>query len=318
VCRSYGFYQRTCPLVYTIEGTLIGDGAAFVEHVRERYQKILAMTKDTQKKRTAENMHEIQEMMRKKKEPLTLGETIEKQIEKVKGKEAITHVGDTFFQKESEGGLIYFVRRSDMFAYAGRCLDVEDEEAKASARAQAAADAEAKRDARYEEFKSKYEDHIEGKAPNDRLDRVSNFGDDNKSSRSKSAKDGKRGKSSQSNRQPEEKEEVTSMSDVKSSKTGKSGLEHQDEINRRFDEERMALPESCFISFPKSSKIEKLEAKYLLVAHPYPQIEGEMLIVQPKKDDQPEKDLICYRDYSLRKRMHTREKPALSATEQLK
>jgi hypothetical protein len=97
VCRSYGFYQRTCPFVYTIEGTLIGDGAAFVEHVRERYQKILAMTKDTQKKRTAENMHEIQEMMRKKKEGLTLGETIEKQIEKVKGKEAITHVGDTFF-----------------------------------------------------------------------------------------------------------------------------------------------------------------------------------------------------------------------------
>jgi hypothetical protein len=296
---------------------LIGDGAAFVEHVRERYQKVLGMTKDTQKKRTAENMHEIQEMMRKKKEGLTLGETIEKQIEKVKGKEAVNHVGDTFFAKESEDGLIYYVRRSDMFSYVGRCLDVEDEEEKASARAQDAADAEAKRDARYEEFKAKYEDHIEGKAPNDRLDRVSNFGDDNKSTRSKSAKDGKRGKSSQSNRVPEA-EEVTSMSELKSSKSGKSGLEHQEEINRKFDEERMALPESCFISFPKSSKIEKLEAKYLLVAHPYPQIEGEMLIVQPKKDDQPEKDLICYRDYSLRKRMSTREKPALSATEQIK
>lgn len=52
VCRSYGFYERTCPLVYTIEGTLIGDGANFVEHVRERYGKVLGMTKENQKKRT--------------------------------------------------------------------------------------------------------------------------------------------------------------------------------------------------------------------------------------------------------------------------
>jgi hypothetical protein len=47
----------------------------------------------------------------------------------------------------------------------------------------------------------------------------------------------------------------------------------------------MALPESCFVQFAKNSKIEKLEAKYLLIAHPYPQIEGEMLIIQPRKDD---------------------------------
>jgi len=37
VCRSYGFYQRSCPFVYTIEGELIGDGAEFIEHVRNRY-----------------------------------------------------------------------------------------------------------------------------------------------------------------------------------------------------------------------------------------------------------------------------------------
>jgi hypothetical protein len=39
------------------------------------------------------------------------------------------------------------------------------------------------------------------------------------------------------------------------------------------------------ISIPKNAKIEKLEAKYLLIAHPYPSFEGEMLIIQPKKDD---------------------------------
>ena len=52
--------------MYTIEGTLIGDGAAFVEHVRDRYQKVLGMTKENQKRRTNENMNKINDEMRKK------------------------------------------------------------------------------------------------------------------------------------------------------------------------------------------------------------------------------------------------------------
>ena len=37
MCRSYGFYERTCPFVYTLEGEMIGDGADFIEHVRQNY-----------------------------------------------------------------------------------------------------------------------------------------------------------------------------------------------------------------------------------------------------------------------------------------
>jgi len=55
-CRSFGFYERTCPIVFTIEGDLIGDGANFVEHVRDRYGKVLGMTKESQKRRTNENV----------------------------------------------------------------------------------------------------------------------------------------------------------------------------------------------------------------------------------------------------------------------
>jgi len=72
------------------------------------------------------------------------------------------------------------------------------------------------------------------------------------------------------------------------------------------------------VSIPKNAKIEKLEAKYLLLAHPYPAIEGEMLLLQPKKEDQADKEMVTYRDYSLRKRMPNREKPTLSAAEKLK
>jgi len=58
----------------------------------------------------------------------------------------------------------------------------------------------------------------------------------------------------------------------------------------------------------------------LLCVHPHPSFEGEILLIQPKKEDQDkdDKDAIIYRDYSLRKRLPNRVKPAISAGEKLK
>jgi hypothetical protein len=106
---------------------LIGDGSAFVEHVRDRYEKVLGMTKETQKKRTTENMNLIQEEMRKKKDGLTLGEKIEKYLEKIKSKDAVSLIDDTFFSKETEEGLVWYVRRGDLLSKPGRKQDVIDE-----------------------------------------------------------------------------------------------------------------------------------------------------------------------------------------------
>ena len=56
----------------------------------------------------------------------------------------------------------------------------------------------------------------------------------------------------------------------------------------------------------KKVLIEKFENKYFLASHPYPKIEGEMIIFKPVKDDQTQgKDVIVYSDYSLRKRIET-------------
>lgn len=44
------------------------------------------------------------------------------------------------------------------------------------------------------------------------------------------------------------------------------------------DELKYELPASCFITLMKSTKIEKLSKKYVLVAHPHPIFEGEMLL----------------------------------------
>ena len=79
-------------------------------------------------------------------------------------------------------------------------------------------------------------------------------------------------------------------------------------MNKTVDENvKYELPESCFVHMMKGVKIEKMDGKFLLICNPYPTIEGEMLLVQPKKDDQQEKDIVVVRDYSLRKRLPTQE-----------
>jgi len=57
------------------------------------------MTKESQKRRTNENVNKINEDMRKKDKGLTLAEKIDKLIEKVKKKEVISHIDDAFFQE---------------------------------------------------------------------------------------------------------------------------------------------------------------------------------------------------------------------------
>ena len=76
VCRTYGFTNKTCPIIYTLEGTLIGDGKDFVHHVRERYGRSIVVEKDTLKARVALNEEQNYERMKKKKDGETLGEKI--------------------------------------------------------------------------------------------------------------------------------------------------------------------------------------------------------------------------------------------------
>lgn len=114
----------------------------------------------------------------------------------------------------------------------------------------------------------------------------------------------------------DDEEEHDDTKSVKSQKSFNSDKEELEDINRKFDEEKMMIPESCLINFSKNCKIDKLEGKFLLVAHPLPTLEGEMLIIQPKKEDQQDgSEEITYRDYSLRKRVATRHKPVLSQAE---
>jgi len=106
---------------------LIGDGASFVEHVRERYEKVLAMTKETQKKRTQDNMSKINDEMRKKKEGLTLGEKIEVALGSISERQCVTLIDDAFITPVLEKGNEYFTRYSDFLREDGRKRDIVDD-----------------------------------------------------------------------------------------------------------------------------------------------------------------------------------------------
>lgn len=76
MCRSYGFYERHCPFVYTLQGDLIGDGSDFLEHVRNNYCRAsITPTTEQAENRKRANMKQIEELMRRR-----VGLTLEEKI----------------------------------------------------------------------------------------------------------------------------------------------------------------------------------------------------------------------------------------------
>lgn len=79
------------------------------------------------------------------------------------------------------------------------------------------------------------------------------------------------------------------------------------------------ISNECKLQFLKACRIEEMDDDYIIAVHPYPQMEGEILLFQIDERDQDDKDedgneiekssgLIIYKDYSLMKRMETPEK----------
>lgn len=45
------------------------------------------------------------------------------------------------------------------------------------------------------------------------------------------------------------------------------------------------IPKNCKLTLPGKQKVRDLEDGYALITHPYPQLEGEMLLIQLNQDD---------------------------------
>lgn len=85
--------------MYTLEGKLIGDSSDFIEHVRANFCKAtVSLTKESHDSRLKDNIRKIEEEMRRRKEGDTLGEKINKQLEKVKKKKVVSQINKDFFE----------------------------------------------------------------------------------------------------------------------------------------------------------------------------------------------------------------------------
>ena len=217
--------------------------------------------------------------MRKKKEGLTLGEKIELALETLKTKSCVSLIDDSFLVPELSDGNEYFIRRSNFLREDGRKLDIVDEVLIAKRLQQELEKAEAERDRTFEEFKLENEDFIEGRLTQQRSARISN--EDQKSQRSKS----NRGKGTKYGKAKSIHSKDDDDDDAKSQKSRKADEETAKLINKELENMKFDIPDSCKLVLDKKLQIEKFESKFLLVAHPYPVFEGEMLIIQPKKGD---------------------------------
>jgi hypothetical protein len=188
----------------------------------------------------------------------------------------------------------------------------------------AEAEADAARDRTFEEFKEMYLDHIEGKVSAEARvkDRPDSADAEPAVSRGGARTGGSKEEDDEARKTTKSKKDYESInSDAKrgsaASTTGAA------ENKAKYD-----LPNTCKLQMQKLNRIEKLDEDYVLVAHPFPQLEGEMLLFQNIVEDDKEnkdsnvdeetqkliKDCIIYKDYSLRKRIATEPKaPRITA-----
>lgn len=226
-------------------------------------------------------------------------ELIQSHLEDIKDKELISLIDEAFFNEEIDKGMVFKVRRSN-FLRGKRTLNIVDEIEEKMKIQKAFEEAEAKRDMTYEEYLEKYQQMMDGKGGRD---------------------DHMPTKSGQASRPVTGHEEMKSDNGSKkvsagnkstySNNGGRSGLNSMANTKEGFgsaagdDSWKTEIPESCLLTFMKGNKIADLDKKFVLLSHPYPIIEGEMIMFQPFDQDQYDEQLIVYRDFSLRKRYPT-------------
>lgn len=265
-------------MVYTIEGTLIGDAQRFIEHVKDKYSRAIALTKDAQKRRTQLNIKMINEYMRKKQEGLNLGEKIQEHLIAIKDKELINLLDNAFFQVEADRGMEFQVRRTNLLRDK-RTLNIIDEIEEREKMLKAIEEAEAKRDMTYEEFLGKYGDMIEGKGATSAKEERAYSSHSRPVTGHREVDDGKSEAGKSDNKRSQaNKSAMSKGSALGSMGNTKDGFDIKDDL--KYD-----IPDSCFLILMKGNKITKLDKKFKLLSHPNPILEGELIIIQTLKQD---------------------------------
>ena len=222
---------------------------------------------------------------------------------------------DTFFEEIDSEGRHMYCRETNLLRKGPRTLNIVDEVEVEEKKNQIEEEKKGQEDMSYEDYVKMFADHIEGKAePREIVD-----SDDEVASKQSPSK---KGGATVKPTTPKKEEDKSKKEDSKSrNEYGSEATNSMNKTGTSFNKEeakenlKYTIPETCYIKIAKKLKIEKLDAKYNLCSHPFPLVEGEMILFQPKKEDQTQKLYdITYRDYSLCKRLETSVKPVTAAS----
>lgn len=207
----------------------------------------------------------INDYMRKKEEGLNMSELIQSHLEDIKQKEMVQLIDDSFFHEETVKGLTFHVRRSN-FLRGDRTLNIIDEIEEKLKVQQALQEAEAKRDMTYEEYLEKYQMMMDGKAGSVRDDPPKSQHASRPVTGIEENKSDNGSKKGKSNPSQGGRSAANSMYNTK------------DGFGAGGDDWKTEIPDSCLLTFMKGNKIADLDKKFVLLSHPSPIIEGEMIV----------------------------------------
>ena len=77
--QAYGFHKLCCPMIFTVEGELIGNTDEFYQYSKDKFGKSFNLPKEILQRRAKENNAFMNEVVRKRSKDLEK-ETIEEKI----------------------------------------------------------------------------------------------------------------------------------------------------------------------------------------------------------------------------------------------
>lgn len=120
---SYGFKRKWCPIVFTVEGDLIGDVGEFYDYSQNKYGKVYRVSKDTLDLRARSNAKAVNEQVRRRDKGPNIIEKIQKSLKKAKKKKLVQNL-EGYFKTVVANGIKYKVRLTDM---SKRTIDIKSE-----------------------------------------------------------------------------------------------------------------------------------------------------------------------------------------------
>lgn len=176
--RVYGFENVYSPIVYTLEGRLIGGAKEFQNHVKDAYDRMLKIPVEAKKARTILLAKENAERMRRMSEGDTMCERIDKSIEEMLGSKYIQQIQDATYELTFEKGIPLYVRNTNLLRdqyFKGknnngdkvrlknnRMITVVDGQLEIEKVLKTEAAFNVRQDRTYDDFKKQYQLHIEG------------------------------------------------------------------------------------------------------------------------------------------------------------